>query len=346
MRPRPGPILAALLAASLFGAATPASKLLLESLPPFQLAGLLYLGAALAVAPAALRARVSLPREAPSRTSRRRLAGAVLAGGVLAPVLLLQALRLASASSVSLLLNLELVATSLFGVALFGEHLGRRGGLGVILALVGGALLAGQGGWPGLAAAGLAALACLGWGLDNQWTSLIDAYTPAQTTLWKGAVAGATNLALGIALAPLRARPGSLAAALAVGAAGYGASIALLVGASQRLGATRAQGIFAGAPFVGAALAVAILGERLGPVQLVAGGCLAAGAALLLADRHAHGHRHEAVAHVHAHRHDDGHHLHAHPGLSPKTEHVHWHRHEALEHAHPHQPDLHHRHGH
>ena len=37
----------ALLSAVLFGAATPASKLLLGSLEPFQLAGLLYLGAAL-----------------------------------------------------------------------------------------------------------------------------------------------------------------------------------------------------------------------------------------------------------------------------------------------------------
>jgi hypothetical protein len=153
-------------------------------------------------------------------------------------------------------------------------------------------------------------------------------------------------LALGLLLAPLRAGPTALAAALAVGAASYGASIVLLVGASQRLGATRAQGIFAGAPFVGAALAVAVLGEPLGAAQLAAGGMLAAGAALLLADRHAHPHRHEALEHVHLHRHDDGHHLHVHPGLPPETEHVHWHRHEALEHAHPHQSDLHHRHGH
>jgi len=342
----PSPVLAAVLAAVLFGAATPASKLLLRALPPFQLAGLLYLGAALAVAPVALRARAAAPRAAPSRSSRRRLALAVLAGGVLAPVLLLQALRLASAGSVSLLLNLELVATSLLGVAWFGEHLGRRGALGVAIALAGGALLAGHGGWPGLAAAGLAALACLAWGLDNQWTSLVDSYVPAETALWKGAVAGATNLTLGLGLAPLRAGPLEVAAALAVGAAGYGASIALLVGASQRLGATRAQGIFAGAPFVGAALAVAILGEPLAPAQLLAAGLLASGAALLLADRHGHRHRHEALEHVHAHRHDDGHHLHVHPGLPPATEHVHWHHHEPLEHAHPHHPDLHHRHGH
>jgi hypothetical protein len=46
-------LLLALVSAALFGAATPASKLLLVSLEPFQLAGLLYLGAALAMVPVA-----------------------------------------------------------------------------------------------------------------------------------------------------------------------------------------------------------------------------------------------------------------------------------------------------
>ena len=49
------PILLAVLSAALFGAATPASKWLLTGLSPFQLAGLLYLGAAAGVAPAAMR---------------------------------------------------------------------------------------------------------------------------------------------------------------------------------------------------------------------------------------------------------------------------------------------------
>lgn len=47
------PLLLAILAALLFGASTPASKVLLSELSPLQLAGLLYLGAALGTAPAA-----------------------------------------------------------------------------------------------------------------------------------------------------------------------------------------------------------------------------------------------------------------------------------------------------
>ncbi len=45
------PVLLALAAAALFGAATPVSKLLLGSISPFQLAGLLYWGAAAGVLP-------------------------------------------------------------------------------------------------------------------------------------------------------------------------------------------------------------------------------------------------------------------------------------------------------
>jgi EamA-like transporter family len=45
------PILLALISAALFGSATPASKILLDSFAPIQLAGLLYLGAAIGVMP-------------------------------------------------------------------------------------------------------------------------------------------------------------------------------------------------------------------------------------------------------------------------------------------------------
>ena len=112
------PIGMALISAVLFGAATPASKLLLEGFTPFQLAGLLYLGAALAVAAGALRqGGLALPRRS-DRRNRYLLLGAVLSGGVLGPLALLFGLRLAQASSVSLWLNLELAATAVLGVVL------------------------------------------------------------------------------------------------------------------------------------------------------------------------------------------------------------------------------------
>lgn len=330
----------------LFGASTPASKLLLEAFEPFQLAGLLYLGAALGMAPVVARERRRGARMVFDRANALRLGGAVLFGGVLGPVLLLFGLRLSGAGSVSLLLNFEMVATAVLGVVLFREHLGRLGWLGVAGVLAGGVILAGGEGWPGVLAGLLVAAACTCWGLDNHWTALIDGITPARSTLVKGLVAGTTNLAIGIAAAPLSASNGSIAAALLVGALCYGASIALYIASAHELGATRAQAVFATAPFAGAALSFTLLGEPVGIGHAAAFVLFAAAIPALFLSQHQHVHVHEPVEHVHSHRHDDGHHLHRHPGLEPSVRHSHVHRHEKLVHAHPHWPDIHHRHSH
>jgi len=339
------PALLALLSAALFGAATPASKLLLGELAPLQLAGLLYLGAALGAAPAALGRgrRAALPRDA---ANRLRLAGAIVFGGILGPVLLLLGLRLASAGSVALWLNLELAATAALGALLFRDPLGRLGWLGVAGVLGAGLLISAGEGASGLPAGALVAAACLCWGFDNHWTALQGGVPAAASTLWKGAAAGAVNLLLALLVLPWQASPSAVVLALAIGALSYGASITLYVVAAQGLGATRAQLVFASAPFFGLALSAALLREPLTLAQLAAAALLLASLGLVFRDRHAHWHEHESLAHVHWHRHDDGHHLHAHPGAAPSLGHAHWHEHGPLGHAHPHWPDLHHRHPH
>ncbi len=340
------PILLALLSALLFGAATPASKVLLDGFTPFQLAGLLYLGAALAVALPALRhGGASLPGRN-DRPNRVRLFGAILFGGILGPLALLFGLRFAEAASVSLWLNLELVATAVLGVLFFHDHIGRRGWLGVAAALVASVLVAWGPSTAGFLAGVLVLLACICWGLDNHLTALIDGITPAQSTLWKGIVAGSVNLAIGLLLAPMTAAPGSIVLALLVGAFSYGASITLYIRAAQEIGATRAQVIFASAPFFGVALSVLLLGEAFSWIYALATPLFLVGIGLLLADSHAHDHGHSEVTHEHAHSHNDGHHTHAHDDLPSSARHNHPHTHQPLEHAHPHWPDLHHRHGH
>jgi len=331
--------------AALFGAATPASKHLLADLTPLQLSGLLYLGAALGVAPAALRApaRRALPRDG---RNRLRLAGAVALGGVLGPLLLLLGLRAAPAASVSLWLNLELAATALLGTLFFRDPLGPRGALGTLGVVAAAVVLAGAQPAAGFAAGALVAGACLCWALDNHWTALLDGVPATTSTLWKGLAAGSTSLILGLLAAPFTAQPAAVGFALAVGALGYGISISLYVSAAHGIGATRAQLLFASAPFFGFALSVAWLGEPLAAPQLAAAALLVASLALMLGERHAHRHAHAALAHVHLHRHDDGHHLHTHPALPASGWHSHWHEHDPLEHAHTHWPDLHHRHPH
>lgn len=336
-----GPVLMALLAAALFGASTPASKALLAGAGPLTLAGLLYLGAALAVLPAALRA----PWRGRDRRNALRVAGAVVAGGIAGPLLLLLGLRLSSSASVSIWLVLETPATALLGAALFHEHLGGRALLAAALAVGAGALLALPEGGGGGSGALLVAAACACWGLDNNLTALVDAWTPSQVTAIKGAVAGSLNLALGLALegAP---SAGTAASALGVGALAYGVSLVLYVGAAQQLGATRSQVVFSTSPLWGVALAWAALGEAATPLQGAAGALMALSLWLVHRERHEHAHHHEALDHTHLHRHDDGHHDHSHPGRPPWLPHTHRHTHEPVEHSHPHRPDLHHRHPH
>src|SRR5215813_12291389 len=108
------PILLAILAAALFGAASPAGKFLLSSFSPFQLAGLLYLGAAAGLLVPVLKRGKQL--NLPWRLEKKKfsqLVGAITTGGIVAPVCLLLGLRLASATSVSIWLSLECVFTSL-----------------------------------------------------------------------------------------------------------------------------------------------------------------------------------------------------------------------------------------
>ncbi len=340
------PLALALVAALLSGASTPASKVLLEDLSPLQLAGLLYLGAALGTAPLAWRERGHRRGARVDRVSLVRLAGAVLLGGAVGPVLVLLALRSTTSASVALLLNLELVATAVLGVLFFREHMGAGGWLGVVAGFGAAILLSAQGGLPGAWAGLLVAAACAAWGMDNHLTALIDGLSPAETTAWKGIVAGSTNLALGLALDPLRAGWLNVCSALALGVLSYGVSIVLYVVSAHHLGATRAQVAFSSAPFFGAGLSFVLLAEPLGWRQVVAGLALGLGVVFLFWDRHAHEHTHEPLEHVHSHRHDDGHHDHSHPGLPPSTRHTHTHRHEGVTHSHRHIPDLHHRHEH
>ena len=117
------PLAIAFLAALLFGAATPASKALLQALSTFHLAGLLYLGAAIGVIPLLVKERrLAMPWHLDRRTGLL-LGGAIGFGGVAGPVFLLLGLKLASAASVSLWLNLELIATVLLGYCFFRDEL-------------------------------------------------------------------------------------------------------------------------------------------------------------------------------------------------------------------------------
>jgi drug/metabolite transporter (DMT)-like permease len=333
-----------LISAALFGASTPIAKALLDDLGPITLAGLLYLGAAIGVAPFSRRG--GSPERRRSRTHLGYLLAAILFGGIVGPVLLLWGLTLTPAASASLWLNLETVATAGLAWLLFREHVGVRTAIAAGCVVAAGVLLAAPFDTGTLAGAGLIAAACVCWGIDNNVTALLDGYTPAQATLIKGAVAGALNLSIGIATEGVPGDGAIITAAVTVGAIAYGVSIMLYISGAQRLGATRSQLLFATAPFWGMVLAWVGFGESATTMQLLALVPMAGGVALLLGGTHEHDHTHAPLTHAHSHRHDDGHHDHVHPNLPAWLRHTHEHRHAPMTHRHAHHPDLHHRHAH
>jgi len=325
------------LAAVLFGAATPATKVVVDRVGSVTLAGLLYLGAAAAVAPFALRDT----RPVATARQRARLMLAVGFGGGLAPVLLVLALDRTPAGTVSLFLNLELVATAVIARAFLQEHIGRRSGLGIVIVVLGGVILAGTSGGGIAVGALLVAATCVCWGIDNAITASLDSFTPAQITLAKGVVAGSVNLMLGLALdgAPV---VGYALAGLAIGAIGYGLSITMWITGARLVGAARGQVIFALAPFVGALLARPINGDELTGTTIVAFAVSLVGVLVVATAHHGHVHDHEPIEHSHPIDPDDAHHQ---PGailvLAGSR-----HRHLPLLHEHEHLPDIHHRHTH
>lgn len=336
--------LLALASAALFGATAPALKPIAGAMHPVLLAGLLYLGSFMGLfAVRSVRGKVEEARL--QRNDLPALGGAIVAGGMLAPVLLVWGLSGLAASSASLLLASEAVLTMLVAL-LFREAVTGRVWVAAVLIFGAAALLA----WsPGtrllLSPHALAVLAaCLLWALDNNLTARIALADPFAIAMWKGLAAGAVNTVLGLALAP-SAPAMSWAAALVVGAIGYGVSLVLYVLAQRHLGAARTAAHFGTAPFFGAVLAVLLLNEPLSLSLGAAFALTAFGTWVAVSEQHGHEHDHEAMEHEHRHVHDK-HHQHAHQGDEGPEPHSHFHSHAPLRHRHAHFPDLHHRHRH
>lgn len=353
-------ILYALMAAALFGASTPFAKLLVGEVSPLLLGGLLYLGSGVGLSAVRIirdggwKASGLAAREWPW------LLGAIFFGGILGPVALLYGLISTPGSTASLLLNLEAVLTAVIAWVVFRENADRRIVLGMIAIVAGGIVLS----WPSAAAAGgtsgwfgpvAIAAACACWAIDNNLTRKVSASDALFIAGSKGFIAGLVNLTLALSLGAHLPDTSILMATASVGLFGYGISLVMFVLALRGLGSARTGAYFSTAPFIGAVVALALLGESTTPAFWLAAALMTLGVWLHLTEHHTHEHTHYEVEHRHRHVHDT-HHDHAHD--SPDSadlhgsesqlqgSHDHLHRHAKVTHKHPHFPDIHHRHTH
>ncbi|HBP66418.1 MAG TPA: EamA family transporter [Desulfosporosinus sp.] len=348
-----GPMLKAILAAALFGASAPISKLLLGEISPTLMASFLYLGSG-----------IGLYLQRYFRSSDKRfndearltkndwpwLIAAVSVGGIAAPIVLMFSLKNTPASTASLLLNFEGVATTVIAVLAFKEAVGKRIWMAVLLITTASILLSwdSSGQW-GFSFGAIGVLsACILWGIDNNFTRNISSKDPLSIVIIKGLSAGTFSLILSVILGfPLPSFK-SILLAMVLGYFSYGLSIVLFIRAMRELGSARTSALFGTAPFVGVVLSLLLFRENQGILFLFSLPIMIIGAVFLLKEDHEHLHKHETTEHEHRHNHNDSHHTHGHSdnGIPKNGYHSHVHEHEYIIHDHQHTPDIYHRHAH
>ena len=337
--------LLALLAAALFGVSTPLVQQFGVGLGAFSTAALLYAGAAAV----GLLSRQRIDREARlQRSDLPRLLAMAGFGAVIGPVALAWGLQNTSGTSASLMLTLEALFTAVLAWRLYRETMDGRVWAAMALLLAGGMVLVlDQGRTGGAQLWGLLAvlLATAAWGVDNTLSRALAERDPGQVVMVKALLGATATSLLAVAFGEPLPSAGAALALLAIGATGYGLSLRFYLLAQRAFGAARTGSVFAFAPFIGAAVALALGDRSLSGLMALGSGLMLAGLVLHLAESHSHEHPHEALEHEHAHRHDDGHHEHSHVPL-PAGEHSHRHQHAPQWHAHAHVPDAHHAHRH
>jgi len=340
-------IFTGLLAGLLFGIATPLSKILISQMNPFELAGLLYIGAGVVMIPFVLKGFKGFINAFKNRRQIKLISGIVLFGGLLAPVLMLIGLNIAESTSVSIFLNMELLATAIIGVVFFKEQIDRYSLVGLLLTFSAGLIVAVSGGKTNIIAGLFVSGACICWGIDNNLTSIIDGFTTQEITFIKGICAGSINLFIGSSIESLTLAPSTFLYAIVIGMISYGISIALYVVTAQQIGVTRGQVFFSTSLFWGIFFAFLLLKTKITLIEIIAMILLVGGILFTSVLVHEHKHTHQEMEHIHMHSHNDGHHNHSHEyEVNPNVRHTHMHKHEKITHTHKHFPDIHHKHSH
>lgn len=319
-------ILSAFLAAVFYAVNMPASKILLQSIPPTTMAALLYLGAGAGIGLLYL-----LDRRRTGAEARRGLTKAdlpytagMIALDILAPIALMLGLARTTSANASLLNNFEIAATSLIALLVFREAVSRRLWAAIALITLSSVILSfedmsGLSFSPGSLLVLLAA-AC--WGLENNCTRMISSKNTFQIVALKGIGSGLGSLAIARTLGERLPQAGTAAAAMLLGFVAYGLSIFFYIRAQSVLGAARTSAYYAAAPFVGAFLSFVLLREPLTLRYVLALAVMAAGSCLAVLDT-------LAVSHTHLHTHTV---VHTHGGAA----HTH-----TIQHSHPHSHLLH-----
>ena len=276
-------VMYAILAAVFYAVSSPLSKVLLEDVSPYLMASLLYLGAGFGM--------MAVRSASPSKRSEERsltrgdmpyILGMVVLD-IAAPILLMYGLLNSPASSVSLLNNFEIVATTLIALLVFGERVSSRTWVAIILITASAIILSTAGaGELSFSTGSLAViLACVCWGIENNCTRRLSDSGPLRIVVIKGVFSGLGSLVIAVFMGMGSPTAAEIAGAMALGFVSYGMSLFFYISAQGSLGAAKVSAYYAMAPFIGAFLSLALLGEPLTEMFALALAVMAAGVAVL-----------------------------------------------------------------
>ena len=256
-------VVMAIAAALLFGLNAPFSKLLLKQVAPELMAALLYIGTGLGM---------SLLYLATSKTERQSreknldwkdlpwLAGMVVLD-IAAPILLMLGLSSVSAETTSLLVNFEIVATTLVALIIFREKVTWRLWLAIVLVVIASVLLSLQGNLTSMKLSPGALLilgATLCWGFENNITRRLSGKNPIQIVVVKGFGSGFGALLVAIISQQTQGTGLGIVLAMLLGFVAYGLSIYFYIRAQRELGAAKTSAFYSTAPFFGVLISLAL----------------------------------------------------------------------------------------
>ena len=271
----------AILAAALYALNAPASKLLLQNVPPTMMAGFLYLGAGAGMAVMGLvRKRTGHGRQE-MRLKKKDLPytlGMVVLD-IAAPIFLMIGLKRTTAANASLLNNFEIVATSLIALLVFKERIGKRLWTAIGLITLSSILLSVEdAGCFQFSFGSLFVLAaCVCWGMENNCTRCLSRSDPMEIVVIKGFGSGIGSVIIGLTVGESLPVWGDILKILLLGFVAYGLSIYFYVYAQRDLGAAKTSAYYAVAPFIGVLLSFLIFRELPGALFFIALGIMIAG---------------------------------------------------------------------
>ncbi len=331
-------VIFAVLAALFYAINTPLSKILLNDVPVTFMASFLYLGAGVGVGIMYLfHWRKEKAEERLVKSDLPYTIGMVLLD-IAAPIFMMLGIKLGTASNASLLGNFEIVATSLIALCIFKELVSGRLWVAIGFITLSSIILSfeGKGSFQFSVGSLFVLLATTCWGLENNCTRKISEKSTYQIVVLKGIFSGIGSFVIAMIIGEKLPSAKYIVTAMVLGFVAYGLSIFTYIRAQRTLGAAKTSAYYALAPFMGAFLAFALVGEKLSSGYLTALIFMLVGTGFVvwdtMAKRHIHPHthlfthKHNGITHTHIVEHS-----HSHDHISDEGKHDHKHSKKVIE---------------